>query len=73
MKRRLKRIFAILAAILLAGMYLSTLIFALLDAPWAGACLRASIFATSAIPVALYAFLLVTRLTKKDERDDKQA
>lgn len=67
MKRKLKRILALAAVILLAGMYLSTLIFALLQKPWANACLKASVFATLIIPVMLYAVALVTRLLKNDD------
>lgn len=76
MKKKPSQILAILAVILLAGLYASTLIFALLQKPWANDCLKASIFATFAVPITLYAFLLVRRLLKDKNKDmcpkDKQ-
>lgn len=68
---RFKRFFALFGAVLLAGMYLSTLVFALMDSPAASGLLKASVAATILIPVLLYAYILVTRLLKnrKDDSD----
>ena len=49
-----KRILALVAAILLFGMYLSTLIFALIGSPHSIDLLWASIACTIVLPVLLY-------------------
>lgn len=71
-----KRILAWIAIILLVLLYLSTLIFALMDSSLAQNLLRASIFCTIVIPVMLYAGILVVRVRKqndqKEENIDKQ-
>ncbi len=64
MFEKLKRIFALLGAALLAGMYGATLIFALLDSPWAKDCLKASVAMALVIPVLLYAYIFIYRLLK---------
>ncbi|MCR5735297.1 MAG: hypothetical protein K6G22_11900 [Lachnospiraceae bacterium] len=66
---RLKRILALIAAVLLALMYLSTLIFALLRSPHYMELLRASIALTLILPALLYAYLLIYRVLK--DKDDK--
>ena len=52
--KKAKRIFAIAGAALLAGLYLATLIFALIDHPAAFRCLKISIGFTILIPVLLW-------------------
>lgn len=64
-----KRILALIAAILLFGMYLSTLIFALIGSPKAIDLLWASIACTIVLPVLLYGYMLVFRLTRHDDHD----
>lgn len=68
---RLKRIFALAGAVILAGLYAATLIFALIDSPASPDLLKASIAATILIPVLLYAFILVARLLKNHGGNDK--
>ena len=63
------RILAILGIILLLGLYLSTLVFALLDTPWAQGMLMASIYCTITVPVLLFAILTVAKLLK-NKKDD---
>lgn len=63
MKR--KRILAISGIVILAGLYLTSLVFAVTDHPQKTAALSASLYATIVIPVLLYVFLLVARLLKK--------
>ena len=62
-----KRILAAIGAFLLFAMYASTLVFALIDHPAAQDLLMASIACTIILPVLLYAFTLVYRLTKSNE------
>ena len=54
-----KRILALAAAILLFGMYLSTLIFSLIGSPHSIDLLWASIACTIVLPVLLYGYMLV--------------
>ena len=65
-----KRVLALVAAILLFGMYLSTLIFALIGSPHSTDLLWASVACTIILPVLIYAYLLVYRLTRHDNQDD---
>lgn len=62
-----KRILAALGAFLLFAMYAGTLAFALIDHPAAQDLLMASIACTIILPVLLYAYTLVYRLTKSNE------
>jgi putative hydrolase of the HAD superfamily len=57
--KNIKRIAALAGVVLLAGMYILTLVFALSNRPDASSMLMASIYATVIIPVLLYAFMLV--------------
>ena len=61
-----KRIFALIGAIALVLMYISTLVFALIDTSVSGGLLKASIACTVILPVLLYAYSLVYRLSKKN-------
>ena len=60
-----KRILAIVGIVILLGLYISTLVFALLKSPAAETLLAASIYCTVAVPVFLYAFQLVVKCLKK--------
>ena len=61
-----KRILALVGAIALVLMYISTLVFAFIDPDASGGLLKASIACTVILPVLLYAYSLVYRLTKKN-------
>ena len=52
---------AIAGIVLLAAIYASTLIFALIKSPLADRLLMASVFCTVAVPVILYGMILVAR------------
>ena len=65
---KIKRLLAALGAFLLFAMYALTLIFALTDHSATTGLLKASIACTILLPVLLYAFILVYRLTDKDQR-----
>lgn len=62
---KLKRILALFAVILLAGMYLLTLLFAFIDPTQGKNWLKASIVCTIFIPVFLYACIMLARYLKK--------
>lgn len=61
---KIKRLTALIGAILLVLLYLSTLIFSLMDGALAQGLLRASIFCTVAVPVLLYAISLIYKVLK---------
>ena len=65
--QKLKRIFALIGAVLLVILYACTLVFALIGSSWADMMLKASIAATILIPVLLYGMILMARVLKKDE------
>ena len=71
-----KRILALIGVIILFFMYLSTLIFALMDSPNTMGFFKASIACTIFIPVLLYAIMLFAKLGKNDdpfpEEDEKE-
>lgn len=65
--QKLKRIFALIGAILLVILYICTLIFALIGSSRADMMLKAAIAATILIPVLLYGMILMARVLKKDD------
>lgn len=67
-----KRIFALLGALILAGLYVSSFIFALLDSPLASDLLTVSIAASIFLPVTLYACILLSRLISRRDKDDSE-
>ena len=56
-----RRILALIGVILLLAMYASTMVFALMDSPYAKALLMGSIYCTIAVPVLLYVMMLVAK------------
>lgn len=67
------RILALIGVVFLVGLYISTLIFALIDSVYAQNLLNASIAATIILPVLLYAYILVYRLAKhSDDSSEEQ-
>lgn len=69
---KLKRVFAIIAVILLVGLYGSTLVFALSDSPNASYLFKASIFCTVIIPIMLYGYMIVYRIFSGKNTSDQQ-
>ena len=69
--KKLKRILAILVVCILVGLYISTLVFALIGSPQAINLLKAAVACTILLPILLYGYLLIYRLLKKnDESND---
>lgn len=67
--KKAKRILALIGVIFLVAMYLSTLIFSLIDSPLASDLLKCSVAATILVPVVLYGFVLFSRLFGNDHDD----
>ena len=70
--KKLKRILAWTAIILLVGMYVITLILAIVDSSAAGVMFKASFACSFLIPVMLYAYMLVYKWTKDRNDSDKE-
>lgn len=67
-----KRIFALLGAVILAGLYAASLVFALLDSPLALDLLTITIAATIFLPVTLYACIILSRLISRRDQDGSE-
>ena len=67
--KHIKQVLALLGAVLLAALYLRTLIFVLSDSPLSYDLLKISVAATILLPVLLYACILVARLNHLDDDD----
>ena len=75
MKKLLKRILCVLGAaiVLLAGLYISCLVLALIQSEWATKLLQLSIVMTILVPVTIYIFMMFYRLShRKDDLEDDQ-
>ena len=60
----MKRILALIGAVLLVGMYAATLIFSLMKSEFAFDMFRACIILTIMVPVLLYAYILIYKYLK---------
>lgn len=73
--QRLKRILALLGAVLLAGMYIITLVLGLTASPNTKGMLMASIACTVIIPCLFYGFMLIAKVLDnrgQDKQEDKR-
>ncbi len=70
--KKMKRTGAILGVVLLVALYGMTLVFALIDSPWAMDALKISIGFTILIPVLLWVYLAMFRYMegRKHENQD---
>lgn len=70
MKRgKTKQVLAIIGIVILLGLYLATLITALMAKPYAHKMFMTSLFASLVIPVFIYAFLLIDKTFRKKDKD----
>lgn len=67
--KNFKRLIALLGVILLVLLYLSTLVFSLMDSEFASSMFKISIAGTIVIPVLLYAYLMFYRLSERNNED----
>nr|WP_235398047.1 hypothetical protein [Faecalicatena contorta] len=70
--KKTKRILALIGAVLLFSMYASTLVFALIDHSATMGLLKASVACTILLPILLYAYTLVYRITRTDSDSDSR-
>lgn len=72
MYQKIKRILALLAVIIIALLYLTTLVLSFFRSEQSGELLMVSIVATVVIPVLLYIYLWLFRLLKGDEEEKEK-
>lgn len=70
--KKSKRIMALIGAILLVLLYVSTLIFAFIDSVVSQKLLMAAIAATILLPVPLYIYTLFSRTSHTDDSDSNE-
>lgn len=70
--KKSKRIMALIGAILLVLLYVSTLIFAFIDSVVSQKLLMAAIAATILLPVLLYIYALFSRTSHTDDSDSNE-
>lgn len=63
-----KRILAIAGVIILVALYISSIIFALMDSPLAENLLLASLFCTIVIPAVMYGYAVALRYFQKNHK-----
>lgn len=73
MKKKIVRVFALIGAILLAGMYLVVLYLGLTANPNTQNVLMAAIGCTIVIPVLLYTMMLIARVLDNRQNPDEQS
>lgn len=66
--KKTKRILAIIGVLLLLGLYLSTLLFAIFDNSKFMGFFKLSIACTFIVPVLLYAYTLFYKLSKRNDQ-----
>lgn len=71
--KKTKRILAMAGAILLAALYLATLVFALIDSPWAYDMFKLCVGFTIVLPVLLYAYSLMYRVLKQNNEKEENS
>ena len=71
--KKFKRFLALLGVILFVLLYLSTLIFALMDSELATGMFKVSVAGTIIIPILLYGILLFYRLLNQDDSDENES
>ena len=71
--KKFKRFLALLGVILFVLLYLSTLIFALMDSELATGLFKVSVAGTIIIPILLYGILLFYRLLNQDDSDENES
>lgn len=70
--KKIKQILALIGAIILIGLYISTLVCALSSSDNFMNLMMASIYATVIIPVLLWAYSFIYKLLKKDSSSDEE-
>jgi len=67
--KKAKRVLAIITVILLAGLYISTLIFALIGSENAFAWFKVSIYCSIVLPVLIWIYTFIYRMLKGSDNE----
>ena len=67
-----KRVATIVVLVLIALLYLATLIFAVIDSPLAKSCLMAALFCTIVLPVIAYVYLKLIENLKSRKNSEEE-
>lgn len=67
--KKIKRYLAVAGIVLLVGLYGATVVFAMIDSPMAFTMFKICLFCTIAVPVLLYAMILVYRQLKNKNQE----
>lgn len=70
--KKAKQVLAILGIILLVSLYFITLICAVTDSTATMQVFMASVFATVVIPVLIWAYTFIYRLTRRKDEEEKK-
>ena len=70
---KLKRILALITVVILVVLYAATLVFALIDSPWAFSMFKACIGMTVILPGLLYIYFWIYKVLNKDQKDDTRS
>ncbi|MDR1800965.1 MAG: hypothetical protein LBQ95_03905 [Lachnospiraceae bacterium] len=63
--KKWQRFLALISAIILAALYICTLIFAIIKHPLANDLFKACVLLTIVVPVVIYGYILVYRIVKR--------
>ena len=70
--KKVKQILAILLVVLLIGLYITTLVMALIDDSATLSMFKASVAATIIVPVLIWAYSFIYKLIKENDDSDKK-
>ena len=71
--KKMKRFLALITVVILVLLYAATLIFALIDSPWACAMFKACIGMTVILPALLYIYFWIYKVLNKNSDDDTRS
>lgn len=66
--KKLKQITALIGVIALAGLYVSTLVLALIGSEQCINLLKAAVYTTIVLPVLMWAYSFIYRMVRKDQK-----
>ena len=71
--KKMKRLLALITVVILVLLYAATLIFALIDSPWAFSMFKACIGMTVILPALLYIYFWIYKVLNKNSDDDTRS
>ena len=71
--KKMKRLLALITVVMLVLLYAATLIFALIDSPWAFSMFKACIGMTIILPALLYIYFWIYKVLNKKPDDNTKS